>query len=91
MAQNFAAKKAEAVLGHGYPDRAATTDISNPDRNGGKYADPSDTMKALAWMGKNDVRVSTYYRLHPTQATPMPLLVVLMHRHSRDEQARDRR
>jgi threonine dehydrogenase-like Zn-dependent dehydrogenase len=57
MAQNVAAKKAEAVIGHGAHNRAATTDISNPDRNGGKYADHTGRMKALVWMGKNDVRV----------------------------------
>jgi hypothetical protein len=57
-AQNFLAKKAEAVLGHDDKDRATHTDISNPDRDGGKYADPSgEKMKALVWMGKNDVRV----------------------------------
>ncbi|KAH7082831.1 chaperonin 10-like protein [Paraphoma chrysanthemicola] len=55
---NRAAKKAEAVLGHTDKDLAATTDISSPNRDGGKYADPSgETMKALVWMGKNDVRV----------------------------------
>ena len=59
VAENFAAKVAEAVLGHGDKDRATHTDISNPDRDGGKYADDSgEKMKALAWMGKNDVRVS---------------------------------
>ncbi|GAB1320949.1 Alcohol dehydrogenase-like N-terminal domain-containing protein [Madurella fahalii] len=55
---NFAAKQAEKALGHGDEDRATRTDISNPDREGGKYADDSgEKMKALAWMGKNDVRV----------------------------------
>ncbi|KAK3303842.1 chaperonin 10-like protein [Chaetomium strumarium] len=58
MAENFASKQAEAVLGHGDQDRATHTDISNPDREGGRYADESgEKMKALAWMGKNDVRV----------------------------------
>lgn len=57
-AQNFLAKKAEAVIGHDDKGRAAHTDISNPDRDGGRYADPSgEKMKALVWMGKNDVRV----------------------------------
>ncbi len=59
MSQNIAAKGIEKVLGHGDKDRATHTDISNPNREGGKYADPSgEKMKALAWMGKNDVRVS---------------------------------
>lgn len=58
MSQNIAAKGVENVLGHGDKDRATHTDISNPDREGGKYADPSgEKMKALVWMGKNDVRV----------------------------------
>jgi hypothetical protein len=58
MAENFAAKQAETVLGHGDQDRAAHTDISNPDREGGRYAaDSGEKMKALVWMGKNDVRV----------------------------------
>lgn len=59
MAQNFAARQLEKVLGHGDHDRAAHTDISNPDREGGRFADDSgEKMKALAWMGKNDVHVS---------------------------------
>jgi hypothetical protein len=60
VAENESAKVAEAVLGHDDKDRATHTDISNPDREGGKYADPSgEKMKALVWMGKNDVRVGT--------------------------------
>lgn len=39
MAQNKAANIAEKVLGHDDQNRAATTDISNPARDGGKYAD----------------------------------------------------
>lgn len=59
--QNFAAKKVEAVLGHDNRNVITQTDISNPDRDGGKYADPSgEKMKALTWMGKNDVRVRKY-------------------------------
>lgn len=58
MAQNFAAKQLETILGHRDKDRATHTDISNPNREGGRYADESgEKMKALAWMGKNDVRV----------------------------------
>jgi hypothetical protein len=63
MAGNIAAKQAETVLGHGDENRAAHTDISNPDREGGRYADESgEKMKALAWMGKNDVRVGRCFR-----------------------------
>lgn len=58
MATNFAGNQAEKVLGHSDRDRAAATDISNPDLGGGKYADESgEKMKALVWMGKDDVRV----------------------------------
>ncbi|KAL1655477.1 hypothetical protein SLS61_001941 [Didymella pomorum] len=58
--QNFAAKQAEAALGHDDRNLVTQTDISNPDRDGGKYADPSgEKMLALTWMGKNDVRVQT--------------------------------
>lgn len=57
-AQNYAAEYSEKVIGHVDKDRAATTDISNPNRGGGKYADESgEKMKALVWWDKNDVRV----------------------------------
>lgn len=70
-AQNIAAKKVEAVLGHDDRKLATQTDISNPDRDGGRYADPSGaTMKALVWMGKNDVRVGEYY--FPPSTMPPP-------------------
>ncbi|KAK4643002.1 hypothetical protein QC761_000390 [Podospora bellae-mahoneyi] len=58
VAENMTARLAEMALGHGDQNRAAHTDISNPDRDGGRYTDDSGAkMKALAWMGKNDVRV----------------------------------
>lgn len=58
MALNQGAKMMESAIGHDDQDRAVTTDVSNPDREGGKYADPSgEKMMALAWMAKNDVRV----------------------------------
>jgi hypothetical protein len=61
MAQNLIAKATESVLGHGDHDRATQVDISNPDREGHKYADESgEKMKALVWMGKNDVRVGVF-------------------------------
>lgn len=67
MAQNKAANIAEKALGHDDQNRAATTDISNPARDGGKYADPSgEHMKALVWMGKNDVRVRKWPQPTPT-------------------------
>ncbi|KAM7182824.1 GroES (chaperonin 10)-like protein [Rhypophila sp. PSN 637] len=45
MAENLAGKLAEKVLGHGDQNRAATTDISNPDRDGARYADEMETPK----------------------------------------------
>lgn len=59
MALSQAAAKVEQAIGHG--DNAVTEqDVTNPSRNREKYGDPSETMKALAWYGKNDVRVGTY-------------------------------
>ena len=58
MALNVGANQVEKALGHDDDQTVFTTDISNPNREGGKYADPSgEQMKALAWMGKGDVRV----------------------------------
>lgn len=57
MAMSQAANLLEKALGHG---GTATTeqDLTNPNRDPGKYADPSgEKMKALVWNGKNDVRV----------------------------------
>ena len=57
MALSQAANLLEKALGHG---GEATTEqnLSNPDRNPEKYADPSgEKMKALVWNGKNDVKV----------------------------------
>jgi hypothetical protein len=42
MAENLMAKMAESVLGHSDQDRATNVDISNPDREGHKYADESE-------------------------------------------------
>lgn len=60
MAQNFIAELVEAVMGHGDQDRATHTEISNPQCEGEKYTDTEsgEKMKALVWIGKNDVRVS---------------------------------
>ena len=53
-----AANYVEKAVGH--QDVAVTEqDLTNPARDRAKYADPSgETMKALVWMGKNDVQVS---------------------------------
>ena len=47
----------EKALGHG--DNAITEqDVTNPARDRERFGDPSgETMKALAWMGKNDVQI----------------------------------
>lgn len=57
MALSQAAAQLEKVIGHG--DNAATEqNLTNPDRNREKYADPSgEKMKALVWNGKNTVEV----------------------------------
>jgi threonine dehydrogenase-like Zn-dependent dehydrogenase len=55
MAASQAALAAENAIGH---DTNATTaqDVTNPSFDP-KYGDSSETMKALAWMGKNTVQV----------------------------------
>jgi len=55
MAMSQAAFKAEQALGHG--DNATTAqDVTNPG-NKPEWGNPNETMKALAWMGKNKVEV----------------------------------
>ena len=68
------ANLAEKAMGHG--DNAVTEqNMSNPARDREKYGDPSgETMKALAWMGKNDVQMS------PCSPTPFCLSPPLMQR-----------
>lgn len=57
MATSQAANLAEKAMGH-TGDAVTEQNMSNPDRDRQKYADPSgETMKALAWMGKNTVEV----------------------------------
>ena len=57
MAMSQAANYIEKAIGHG--DNATTEqNMTNPERDREKYADPSgEKMKALAWMGKNDVQM----------------------------------
>lgn len=58
MALSQAAYKAEQAMGHG--DNAETAqDVTNPAKNREKYGDTSESMKALAWMGKNTVEMGT--------------------------------
>lgn len=55
MALSQAAYKAEQAIGH--DDNSITAqDVSNPAKKE-EWGDKSETMKALAWYGKNDVRI----------------------------------
>lgn len=63
MALSQAAYQAEKAMGHG--DNAVTAqDVTNPGNDREKYGDPNETMKALAWMGKNNVQMSTIRHFH---------------------------
>lgn len=65
MALSQGAYKAEQAIGHG--DNAVTAqDVTNPALDREKYGDPSEKMKALAWMGKNDVQMSERLLLRNT-------------------------
>jgi hypothetical protein len=56
MSLSQAAARVEQAIGH--EDNAVTVqDVTNPANDRAKYGDPNVTMKALAWMGKNDVQV----------------------------------
>lgn len=56
MALAQATAYVEKLLGH--QDNATTEqDITNPAKDRAKYGHPTETMKALCWMGKNNVKV----------------------------------
>ncbi|TKA36146.1 hypothetical protein B0A55_13571, partial [Friedmanniomyces simplex] len=56
MSLSQAAWKAEQAMGHN--DNAITAqDVTNPGLDREKWGDASETMKALCWMGKNDVQM----------------------------------
>ncbi len=60
MALSQAAGLVEKAIGH-QPGTIIEPDVNNPARDRAKYADPSgEMMKALVWMGKNDVRVRKF-------------------------------
>ena len=62
MAMSQAAFKVEQAVGHG--DNATTAqDVTNPG-NKEAWGNSNETMKALAWMGKNKVEVGMYKQLH---------------------------
>jgi Alcohol dehydrogenase GroES-like domain len=74
MAANAAANLAQKVMGDAEPqDLAATTETSNPSKRP-EWADPSgEKMKALAWFGKNDVKVIETYK--PAIVDPSDVIV----------------
>ena len=54
---NAASNLAGKFMGDATNDLANTTEVSNPSKNP-TWGDPSgEKMKALAWFGKNDVRI----------------------------------
>ena len=56
MALAQAAAYVEKYIGH--MDNAITDqDVTNPARNRERYGRPTETMKALGWKGKNEVKV----------------------------------
>ena len=58
---NAAANLAGKMMGDA-AEMANTTEVSNPNKNPA-WADPSgEKMQALAWMGKNDVRMIETYK-----------------------------
>ena len=66
----------EKAMGHG--DNAVTEqNMTNPARDRAKYGDPTEKMKALAWMGKNDVQIGMYNPrlcfLHPSLTASLQL------------------
>lgn len=54
----------EKAIGH-TDDAVTEQNLTNPDRDREKYADPSgEKMKALVWMGKNDVQLGSLRTSH---------------------------
>lgn len=57
MAVSQATNVVEKAMGH-LEGGATEQDMTNPDRDREKYADPSgEKMKALVWNGKQDVQL----------------------------------
>ena len=56
MATTQAAALVEKSIGH-RDDSITAQDITNPDRDRAKYGHPTEKMKALCWMGKNNIQV----------------------------------
>ena len=75
MAMSQGANLVEKAMGHG--DNAVTEqNMTNPARDREKYGDPTEKMKALAWMGKNDVQMGLYHPISPLDSALTPPLTV---------------
>jgi len=86
MSLSQAAWKAEQAIGHN--DNAITAqDVTNPGLNREKWGDPTETMKALCWMGKNNVQMGTCLST-PTSSSP-PNPPILIHSNSRHPKTED--
>lgn len=57
MALSQAAWLAEKAIGHG--DANTIQDVANLG-NKPEWGDSTETMKALVWMGKNEVKIGTF-------------------------------
>ena len=65
MALANIAWKAEQAMGHN--DNAVTAqDVTNPGLKREQWGDPSETMKALIWTGKNKVEMGKKTPAKPT-------------------------
>lgn len=72
MSLSQAAAWVEKTIGHG--DNAVTAqDVSNP-ANDPAWGDPTQTMKALCWMGKNKVQMSQSPSVDSALLLTRPLL-----------------
>jgi len=70
---NAAANAAQRYMGDATNELETTPEISNPNKNPA-WADPSgEKMKALAWFGKNDVRVIETFK--PAIVDPTDVIV----------------
>jgi Alcohol dehydrogenase GroES-like domain len=70
---NAASNFAQRLMGDATNELATTPEMSNPDKQPA-WADPSgEKMKALAWYGKNDVRVIETYK--PAIVDPSDVIV----------------
>ncbi|CAF9904910.1 MAG: hypothetical protein GOMPHAMPRED_002984 [Gomphillus americanus] len=73
MALSQAANIVERIVGHG-GDATTEQNLSNPNRDPKKYADPSGArMKALVWAGKNTVKLIETYK--PAIIEPRDVIV----------------